>query len=100
MAQEDGGGIGEFGGGFGGQEAAIASLCQTRIHFGMAVQIVGQTCSHIFPLRKQSDSGRQERFDLFDQQRIVRATQDKRIDLRIGSQNMFQMFPDEIVRSR
>ena len=37
--------------------------------------------------------------DLFDQQRIMRAAQDERIDLRIGSQNIV-MLPHEIIRSR
>ena len=53
--QEDGSTFVEGKWVFGSKETIVSVACQSLLYLGMALQIVLQTASHIFPLRNEAD---------------------------------------------
>lgn len=97
MAQEDGGGFGEFLGGFGRQEAAGASGGELVRHFGMPLQVIFQALRHILALREERDACGHVFPDLVEQERIVRAAEDERVDARVFRKELVQVLLHEII---
>ena len=97
MVQEDGGGFGEFLGGFGRQETASASGGELARHFGMPLQVIFQALRHILALREERDACGHVFPDLVEQERIVRAAEDERVDARVFRKELVQVLLHEII---
>ena len=65
----------------------------------MASQVILQACSHLFTLGEEGDAGRQVSAYLIDQQRVVRATENDRVDPLILCQQTVDMLLDEVIRA-
>lgn len=100
FVEEQTGGFTEFGGGFRGVVMASASLREALLHFGMTEKIVLKAGSDVFALRNDGHPCWDVFLDFVKKQRIVGATKNDGIDVRILCHEFLDAILHEIISTR
>lgn len=94
-AEEVGGQGGEAVGVFGGEEADGAVARDAAVHLGMAPQVVDERAGDDFALFHDSDALGNVLPDFIDEQGIVGAAQNNRVDVGVGREGLVDVGLDE-----
>lgn len=84
LMQEELSRLAEFVGVLGGEIMALSVLCTHGLDIGMTHKVVFKTVGHILALRNYLDAARRILQNLVEQQRIMGAAKDDRVNLRVA----------------